>query len=131
MYHGSASFRGRSGQVVVTVNGVATVTGNVPIGACVQQNFNPYVFSASSPNSDKVLNINSHVCVAGFGLGAFASICKFSCALGYCPVTGENRTSSRGSANTDLLDHSLHLLEDWSPAYEADRLAEGWIPYQR
>ncbi|KAJ1324132.1 Glycosyl hydrolase family 71 [Microdochium nivale] len=87
LYHGSASFAGRAGEVVVTVNGVATVKGSMPIGACTRQNFNPYVYSASGPSSSASLNINGQVCVQGFGINAFVNICKFSCALGYCPVT--------------------------------------------
>lgn len=90
IYHGSASFAGRTGEVVVTVNGIATVKGIVPIGGCSAgtQNFNPYTNAANGPSSSAVVNINSHVCLAGFGVGNFQAICKFSCAIGYCPVTG-------------------------------------------
>lgn len=89
VYHGSASFRGRSGQVVVTVNGIATVVGTMPIGPCTRQNFNPYTYSAAGPSSSAVQNIKGYACNAGFGVGAFTNICNFSCRLGYCPVTGE------------------------------------------
>ncbi|KAH7137783.1 glycoside hydrolase family 71 protein [Dactylonectria macrodidyma] len=87
IYHGSVSFAGRTGQVVVTVNGIASVAGTAPIGGCTRQNFNPYVYSANGPSSGASVNINDHVCIAGFGVGAFQDICKFTCSLGYCPVT--------------------------------------------
>ncbi len=89
IYHGSVSFAGKTGKVVVTVNGIASVTGDVPIGGCMTQNFNPYTYGANGPSSSAVLNINNHVCVDGFGIGGFESVCKFACSLGYCPVTGE------------------------------------------
>ncbi|KAF5011316.1 hypothetical protein FDECE_2566 [Fusarium decemcellulare] len=87
IYHGSASFAGKTGQVVVSVNGIASVKGTVPIGGCTRQNFNPHVYAAEGPGSSASLNINDHVCVAGFGVGGFQNICKFTCGLGYCPVT--------------------------------------------
>lgn len=71
------------------MNGIASVVGTVPIGGCSQENFNPYVYSASGPSSSASLDINSHVCVEGFGVGNFQNICKFAGGLGYCPVTGE------------------------------------------
>lgn len=90
IYHGSASFAGRTGDVVVTVNGIPAARGVVPIGPAgsCSMNFNPYTVSATGPTSNVVVNINSHVCIAGFGIGNFQNICKFACALGYCPVTG-------------------------------------------
>jgi hypothetical protein len=88
IYHGSASFAGRTGQVVVTVSGIASAVGDVPIGGCSQQNFNPYTCGANGPKSSASLDINSHVCVEGFGVGNFQSICKFACGLGYCPLSG-------------------------------------------
>ncbi|KAK7415049.1 Glucan endo-1,3-alpha-glucosidase agn1 [Neonectria punicea] len=95
VYHGSASFKGHSRQVVVTVNGIASVVGTVPIGGCTRQNFNPYVYSANGPSSGASLNINNHVWVAGFGIGNFQNICKFSCGIGYCPVTGGTGVSAK------------------------------------
>lgn len=89
IYHGSASFQGRTGEVVVTVNGIATVRGVVPIGGCTEQNFNPYTNQALGPSSTASVSINNHLCVEGFGVGGFQNICKFACALGYCPVTGK------------------------------------------
>ncbi|CAI6342386.1 unnamed protein product [Periconia digitata] len=89
IYHGSSSFKGRTGEVVVTVAGIATVKGVVPIGGCTagSQNFNPYVNNANGPASSTVVNINNQVCVDGFGVGGFVAICKYACTKGYCPVT--------------------------------------------
>ncbi|KAH8193680.1 hypothetical protein TruAng_012156 [Truncatella angustata] len=87
IYHGSVDFSGHTGQVVVTVDGIATVVGFVPIAECTEENFNPYVYYGSGPSSSASLDINDFVCVEGFGVGNYGPVCEFSCSLGYCPVT--------------------------------------------
>ncbi|KAH8601096.1 glycosyl hydrolase family 71-domain-containing protein [Bisporella sp. PMI_857] len=87
IYHGSADVSGRTGQVKVTVAGIATAVGAVSIGDCTKVNFNPYVYTENAGSSSASVDIRNHVCIRGYGAGSFFNICQFSCKIGYCPVT--------------------------------------------
>jgi hypothetical protein len=126
VYHGSTSFTSRGGDIVVTVNGIATVVGSVPLAACSQQKFNPYVFSGTGPSSGATLDITSHVCVQGFGIGNINNLCKFACGFGYCPITGKPTFAIE---NAQVLTRvSLFLLEARSASQKAKSLEQGRLP---
>lgn len=94
IYHGSVSFSGHTGTVVVTVNGLPSVSGTIPItNDCTPDQYNAYVYASTGASSSAVVDISHYVCVEGWGVNAFANICKFACGLGYCPIGGKSQTS--------------------------------------
>lgn len=94
IYHGSVSFAGRSGGVILSVttpSGLLKVGGQQISDGCAVaggvENWNAWVgytmgnaLSGASPDLDK------EVCVEGWGMGDFNGLCGFTCSLGYCPV---------------------------------------------
>jgi hypothetical protein len=94
IYHGSVSFKGLSGSVVITISRggttVVQLTGQPILSKCPNavQNWNPYVglkeaagtIAAVSPPKDSTTK-----CVQGRGLGYYESLCKAACKYNYCP----------------------------------------------
>ncbi len=93
IYHGSAPFNGRTGEVVVTISRdgstVAEVQGASITTQCQNniENWNAWVGSAtgSAPPSPPTSPPSGDVCVGGTGDGNFQGLCDFSCQYGYCP----------------------------------------------
>ncbi|KAH8649882.1 glycosyl hydrolase family 71-domain-containing protein, partial [Xylariales sp. PMI_506] len=95
LYHGSASFSGHSGAVVITVtrNGatIASFTGqDIGTDNCVDgyTNFNAWVGSATGGtiSATPSLTLDDMVCINGTGANNFAGLCSFACGYtAYCP----------------------------------------------
>ncbi|APA15443.1 hypothetical protein sscle_14g102130 [Sclerotinia sclerotiorum 1980 UF-70] len=95
IFHGSVSYNGEIGVVVVTVSRsgtlIASVNGASITTSCTDgfMNLNAWVGSAVGeiiPAASPNLKISDQVCIAGNGTGNFNGLCEFSCALGYCPI---------------------------------------------
>ncbi|KAK8044788.1 hypothetical protein PG993_004812 [Apiospora rasikravindrae] len=93
MYHGSASYGGNLGPVVVTVGSmtvrgrdISTSCNDVP-GQNGQTNWNAWVGSQSGAAVNKEVDISLWVCTEGGapGAAAFDDLCEFTCRYGYCP----------------------------------------------
>ncbi|KAI9039615.1 glycoside hydrolase family 71 protein [Aspergillus affinis] len=96
IHHGEASFRGHSGEVVVTIHRggsvIAKVTGASISDSCTDgiQNYNAWVGSASSSSAVQAspgLKLDDAVCVNGTGVNNFVGLCEFACQYGYCPYS--------------------------------------------
>ncbi|KAM0329895.1 hypothetical protein ACHAQA_004060 [Verticillium albo-atrum] len=94
IYQGTASFGGKTGQVIITVNRgaavVARMTGQSITTACTNpgglSNFNAWVGSAQGPDiAATPLPLSKQNCTEGFGAGNYDALCKYSCKYGYCP----------------------------------------------
>lgn len=94
IYHGSASFKGLSGPVVVAISRggstVAQMTGQPILSACPNavQNWNPYVGGSQAGGSIGAVSPpkgSLSMCVQGRGLELYAPLCKVACKYNYCP----------------------------------------------
>ncbi|KAI3319431.1 carbohydrate-binding module family 24 protein [Xylariaceae sp. AK1471] len=96
IYHGSAPFNGRTGDVVVTISrstgNIAQVNGASITTACQNglENWNAWVGSATGAappggGGSTTPPTNGQVCIQGTGDGNFVGLCNFACHYGYCP----------------------------------------------
>ncbi|PYH89995.1 hypothetical protein BO71DRAFT_463829 [Aspergillus ellipticus CBS 707.79] len=94
IYHGSVSFSGYSGDVVVSVTasgGTITVEGQDISSGCSEgdqvENWNSWVgYTMGESVGDYSPDISNWVCIEGWGMGDFNGLCSYACSLGYCPV---------------------------------------------
>ncbi|PYI33812.1 alpha-1,3-glucanase/mutanase [Aspergillus indologenus CBS 114.80] len=94
IYHGSVSFEGHSGSVVISVTGstgTITVGGQDISSGCWEgdqvENWNAWVgYSMGGAVDADSPKLNKEVCIEGWGMGDFNGLCSYSCSLGYCPV---------------------------------------------
>lgn len=93
IYHGSVSFAGRPGDVILTVttsSGLLTVEGaRISDGCSVKgvENWNSWVgYTMGNALSGISPDLDREVCIQGWGMGDFNGLCGFACSLGYCPV---------------------------------------------
>lgn len=95
LYHGSVSFTGHSGPVVISVttptSGVITFQGEDISSSCAVgdkvENWNAHVGTAlGALYTKQSADLADEVCVKGWGKGNFMGLCEFACSLGYCPV---------------------------------------------
>ena len=96
IYHGSISFTGFTGTVVVTVTRdgsvIAQMTGEEILADCPNtwENWNAwvgYAMSDATISATPALDLSDRVCVNGTSLGNFAGLCEFTCQYGYCPIS--------------------------------------------
>jgi hypothetical protein len=96
MYHGSASFAGRTGAVVIRLirggQTIAEVSNGPAISTSCPQgitNWNAWVGSANGPaiTATPTRRLDQLVCVNGVGANNFGGLCGFACHYGYCPWT--------------------------------------------
>ncbi|KAJ6036601.1 Glycoside hydrolase family 71 [Penicillium herquei] len=94
IYHGSVSFAGHSGGVILSVStssGLLEVGGQQISNGCHMgdevENWNAWVgYTMGNPLSGSSPDLDKEVCVEGWGMGDFNGLCGFACSLGYCPV---------------------------------------------
>ncbi|EPS35046.1 putative alpha-1,3-glucanase [Penicillium oxalicum 114-2] len=98
IYHGSVSFTGYSGSVVISINrggaSIATIKGQSISTGCAAasgvENWNAWVGSAISSTTINVAptsSLGEQTCVEGWGVDNFLGLCERSCSWGYCPIT--------------------------------------------
>lgn len=92
LYHGSAPFNGRLGDVVITVSRgggvVSRGTGKAITTSCTGGfvNWNAWVGQGSSVSvGSTAVSATGWGCIAGTAVGNFAGLCEFSCRYDYCP----------------------------------------------
>ncbi|KXG50197.1 Glycoside hydrolase, family 71 [Penicillium griseofulvum] len=94
VYHGSVSFAGHSGGVILSVtspSGLLTVEGNDISSGCSEgsevENWNAWVgYTMGNSLAGTSPDLVKQVCISGWGMGDFNGLCGFACSLGYCPV---------------------------------------------
>ncbi|KAJ5117555.1 hypothetical protein N7448_011187 [Penicillium atrosanguineum] len=95
IYYGSASFRGRTGPVTVSLlrdnHMIANVEGRSILTSCPNeiQNWNAWVGSATTGSKISArpeILLSEQKCMNGKGVHSFAGLCEFSCTYGYCPL---------------------------------------------
>ncbi|CAI7565273.1 unnamed protein product [Penicillium viridicatum] len=94
IYHGSVSFAGHSGDVMLSVttpSGLLEVEGKDISSDCYMgnlvENWNAWVgYTMGNSLSGASPDLAKEVCVEGWGMGDFNGLCQFACSLGYCPV---------------------------------------------
>ncbi|OQD62083.1 hypothetical protein PENPOL_c014G01900 [Penicillium polonicum] len=94
IYHGSVSFAGHSGDVMLSVttpSGLLKVEGKDISSDCYMgnlvENWNAWVgYTMGNSLSETSPDLAKEVCVEGWGMGDFNGLCQFACSLGYCPV---------------------------------------------
>ncbi|KAF6805710.1 mutanase [Colletotrichum musicola] len=96
LYHGSAPFNGRTGDVKITVwrNGIliADEPGPAINGNCRDgmMGFDAWAGGGLLSKASRPLNtpsLEDDVCIRGTGANEFDEICRTTCSLGYCPQT--------------------------------------------
>ncbi|KGO38630.1 Glycoside hydrolase, family 71 [Penicillium expansum] len=94
IYHGSVSFAGHSGDVMLSVttpSGLLEVEGKDISSDCYMgnlvENWNAWVgYTMGNSLSGTSPDLAKEVCIEGWGMGDFNGLCQFACSLGYCPV---------------------------------------------
>ncbi|PWY88966.1 hypothetical protein BO70DRAFT_393486 [Aspergillus heteromorphus CBS 117.55] len=98
IYHGSVSFSGHSGAVIVTItrdgSTVATMDGQSISSGCAAssgvENWNAWVGSAMSSSTisaTPTYSLDQVTCIEGWGSGNFLGLCEAACGWGYCPIS--------------------------------------------
>ncbi|KAH8880781.1 hypothetical protein GQ53DRAFT_889507 [Thozetella sp. PMI_491] len=91
MYHGSVSFAGHTGAVVITLSrgGMQISNGPAISTSCTKgiTNWNAWVGSSSggSVTATPTLKVSQEVCMKGTGNNNFKGLCEYACGYGYCP----------------------------------------------
>lgn len=93
VYHGSVSYGGSLGAVVITVGSMVfngepiTTNCNRVTNQNGRTNWNAWVGSVTGATVNAVApSTTNHVCIRGKGVGNFNGLCSFSCRYGYCPI---------------------------------------------
>jgi Glycosyl hydrolase family 71 len=96
IYHGSVSFAGHTGTVVITLSrggtSIAQITGPAITTSCPSgiTNWNAWVGSApgGSVSATPTLSLSQQGCVNATGANNFAGLCSYACQFGtFCPKT--------------------------------------------
>ncbi|PYH29356.1 glycoside hydrolase family 71 protein [Aspergillus neoniger CBS 115656] len=97
VYHGSVSFSGHSGAVVITISRdgvtIASIDGQTISSGCAAasdiENWNAWVGSSMSSSTISVTpatSLSNETCIEGWGAGNFLGLCSAACSWGYCPI---------------------------------------------
>ncbi|KAK4867979.1 hypothetical protein LT330_007638 [Penicillium expansum] len=97
IYHGSVSFAGHSGDVMLSVttpSGLLEVEGKDISSDCYMgnlvENWNAWVgYTMGNSLSGTSPDLAKEVCIEGWGMGDFNGLCQFACVVGY-PAAGKS-----------------------------------------
>jgi hypothetical protein len=128
VYHGSVSFTGHSGAVVITLSRggktIASFTGPAISSSCPNgiTNWNAWVGSATggSISATPPLTLAQQGCINATGANNFAGLCSYACQFGhYCPQ-GACVCLAMGAPSTEPSPtHALgYPLASEDPSYE-------------